>query len=343
MKQTIIDTTGAPLSLCLERKQSRAVRAMFFCCLGCLAAMAATGLSSLILPATIFLGLALYFRVDPDGTRFSPCPVTAGTRDGDAPCHAHEATLPVATRTGFTPITFHTTREYRYETAGRGGKLVIGAGTIRGAMSMEFHPERGTSEEMDTVACSLRLTDMTGHVWECRLLMLPYLLTDPIEPGAQLPARGFFFCDDAPPDWQSALESNRLISGVHNLLDTRDAGELVISGTPHRIYFKQQGPLIDVAYLDTTATFIVRISRLHCDIHSSDALVGSRLLPPFCYAVPAEDLLFLAAPHHYYSYHEEWYAMEEGIRKKKPLFTAPGLKDTPHPLVRLLPDESSPQ
>jgi hypothetical protein len=196
---------------------------------------------------------------------------------------------------------------------------------------------------MDTVVCSLRLADMTGHVWECRLRMLPYLLTDPIEPGAQLPASGFFFCEDAPPDWQSALADNRLISGVHNLLDTRDAGELVISGTPHRIYFKQQEPLIDVAYLDTAATFIVRISRLHCDIHSSDALVGNRLLPPFCYAVPTEELLFLAAPHHYYSYHEEWYAMEEGIRKKEPLFTEPGLKDTPHPLVRLLPDGSSPQ
>jgi hypothetical protein len=338
MKPAIIDDCLALPGQ--ERKQARAARAAFICGLGCLAATAATGLATLFLPMTFFLGLALYYRLGSADSLAPPdLPPSDSAGNHGGICNGPSAPLAGAARDGFTPITFHNRREYRFATAGNEGKLVIGAGTIRGEMKMEFRPERGEGEEMDTVVCSLRLADATGHTWESRLLMLPYLLTDPIEPGAKLPAGGFRFCDDAPPAWREALAHNCLISGVHNLLDTRDAGELAISGTPHRIYFKQQEPLVDVAYLDASAMFIVRISRLHHDISTAGTFAGSSPIPPFCYAVPAEDLLFMAAPHHYYSYHDEWYAMEEGIKKREPHFTSLYLLDAPHPLVRHLPGE----
>lgn len=117
------------------------------------------------------------------------------------------------------------------------------------------------------------------------------------------------------------------------MLDTRDAGELVIDNSTYRIVFKHQRPLIDVAYLHTRAAFIVRISGLIHDVSLHGEFSGSQVLPPFCYAVPAEELLFFTAQHHYYSYYEEWYAMEDGIKKKEPLFSELHQYATPQPLV----------
>ncbi|HZV82675.1 MAG TPA: hypothetical protein VFF53_10970 [Geobacteraceae bacterium] len=338
------------------RKYTRPYHFLFACFLVTLVTAGVTGIQSLHLPAAIFLTLAIYFRAGANGLRqLRHMPLSADETAQDLRPHAdhpelltegttvtsrratdHSAVMdPPDVPAGFSRITFHNRTELRFATA-TGSRLTIGAGTVRGVLRMELYPGQSAGEEMDTIDCRLQVADSTGHSWECRQLMLPFLLTDPIEPGAALPSDGFSFCSEAPASWREALESNCLIASVQNLLDTRDVGQLTINGIAHQIFFKRQKPLVDVAYLDSAASFLVRISRLTQDIHINGEFAGSATLPPFCYTVPAEELLFLTSPHHYYSYYEEWYAMEEGERKKSPLFTGLHRKDTPQHLVRLV-------
>lgn len=323
------------------------------CSLAAFVVARTTGIHYFLYLALIFLSLALYCLVR-TRNRLLPHagPLHAGETEqeslpGKAPAERESGTgyrvcaapavavTPHDVPAGFIPITFQTRKEHRFATA-TGGIVTIGAGTVRATLRMELYPQRTPGEEMDIIDCRLQVADGAGHTWECRQLMLPFLLTDPIEPGAMLPPSGFIFGADVPAPWQEALVKTCIIAGVQNRLDTGDVGQLRIGDTGYRIYFKDQCPLIDVAYLDAEAALIVRISQLNHDMIVDGTVTGSAALPPFCYAVPAEELLFLTAPHHYYSYYEEWYAMEEGMRKRAPLFTGLHRKDSPQPLVRLL-------
>ena len=351
MKPAIVAAFVAALTSSDSWKHATQYRVMSACSLVVLVVAGTTGNSALYLSAAILLSLTLCCRRQPPVTLL-PAGETSQVgwqqvesdkdlRNGMAGTILGATAESAATETcrdippGFSRIIFCNKRERRFSTA-TGSLLAIGAGAIKGALRMALHPGQNPGDEMDTLYCCLQLADSAGYTWECRQFMLPFLLTDPIEPGAVLPPDGFFFCSEAPAPWRQALESNRLITGVQNLLDTRDVGQVNVSDTTYQIYFKQQRPLVDVAYLDSAASFIVRISRIIHDIHLDGEFAGSAVLPPFCYAVPAEELLFLDAPHHYYSYHEEWYAMEDGERKRSPLFTGLHRKDTPQPLVRLV-------
>jgi hypothetical protein len=305
----------------------------------CLAVAAATGSSPAYPLALLFLALAYHHETCLHRGDQPPRPGVTNIRrelpgDGEPGRDTRGEPSDPQLPSGFTPITFSNRLERRFATA-TGNPLVMGNGTIRGNLRMELHPEQQPGNTMDTVVCTLRLADRRGTPWECRQLMLPYLLTDPIEPGAVLPADGFTFCSDAPPSWQEALHHNCLIAGVRNLLDTRDMGELIINGTSFKIFFKQQRPVMDVAYLPSPSSFVVRISGLIHDVELQGDVSGSRILPPFCYALPTEELLFFTAHHHYYSYYEEWYAMEEGVGKRPPHFCGLRHRDIPQSLVSL--------
>jgi|GEM_PF-6017954 len=313
-------------------------------CIASLAAALAAGISSHFFAAALFIAMANYcwygYQEDPDamepatpgdGPPAAGAPMMRGGEPELSPTPTPAAVYGSLVRDGYRGIRFLNVVERRYETA-CGRRLVVGRGEIRGHVAMNICRSQEGQEQMDIVECSLRLADDSGGTWECRQLMLPYLLTDPIEPGATLPEDGFFFRSDAPQSWREALQ-RPLVGGIRLSLDTGDKGVLKIGDSEHAITFRKQELSIDLAYLDSQALFIVAITDLKQQMNATDGGNCDPTIPPFCYALPADELLFFEAPLHYFSYQNEWYAMEEGIRKKHPLFNCVPQSAPPQPLV----------
>lgn len=330
----------------LPGKQSKPLRLSLPLCLVSLAAALVAGINFRFFAAALFIAMANYcwyrYQDEPadmepasasDGLNAAGPPMMRGGEPELSPAPTPEAADCSLVRDGYRGIRFLNGVERRYETA-CGRCLVVGRGEIRGHVAMNICHSQEGHEEMDIVECSLRLADDSGGTWECRQLMLPYLLTDPIEPGATLPEDGFFFRSDAPQSWREALQ-RPLVGGIRLSLDTGDNCQITISHSCHPITFRRQELSIDLAYHDSQALFIVAITGLKQQMSTTDGVNGDPTIPPFCYALPADELLFFEAPLHYFSYQNEWYAMEEGVRKKQPLFNCVPQNAPPQPLVTL--------
>lgn len=325
------------------KKYHQRSRLMFTGFWGLLALSSVTGVKVLIMPAGILLLAGLYYRfIVKDGLQKEAKDLLKDLGVTEEELEKHEieyeeeqkrlgleeherarkieaedvarADFVTTAVTGFTDITFTNTEEriYRTET---GNFLRISRGEMRASVQMTFRPERAESDEIDVIQMAFRIADSRGSIWQCSQYLMPDLMTSPLEAEAENPPR-LFHWRDAPPSWKTAIKEKCLIANVLNLMDTRDTSELAIGDANYEIYFKYQGPRIDVAYLEPNGCFLIRISEIY---HEKDDDYVE--VPPLCFEMPAEKFLFLSSPHCYYSIYDEWVSLDEGGLKSPILFS----------------------
>jgi hypothetical protein len=359
----LVGLVMAVYSVSQYRKYRERSRLMFSAFWGFLAAAAATGTPLLYIPVVAFLGLGIYCRfvvkdkwmketrtlLEEEGVTDEDLEQTGEEFRGEekqkelddltreAKRRQKEAARAEFTATqvrGFTEISFQNMKEISFP-ADSNKKLSMDMGEINASIQMNFRPERAENDEVDTLIFEMRIADNTGAVWECRAFLEPHVMTDLLRADTADPSSGFVLWSEAPSSWKDAIKNECLIADVLNLLDGRDANEIRLGENTYNVYFKHQGPRIDVGYLDGAASFIVRISDLYHDVYEGDRFIDRREVPPFCFEMASDQFLFLSSPEYYYSYYEEWYDIDQGKEKEPLAFRKTQAQGTPQPHVRL--------
>jgi hypothetical protein len=135
------------------------------------------------------------------------------------------------------------------------GFLRLGPALLKASFRLSIK-HRHASEADDLLACSLRLADAEGRLWEAESILTPRVLMEKVvDLRRREPAR---WLEHAPPRWHAALRQP-LIKGLHDQFDDRFYRYFYLDNTAFSLQFKYLYSEYDLAHREGTQ-LLVRVS-----------------------------------------------------------------------------------
>jgi hypothetical protein len=337
----------------LTRRPSSLTLALFWLLLG---ATVLTGQRWLLVPAAVALGAGFYQRMalareatarpreKEAEMKRRPAERAAGLEakppSAEDPAKRTALRVPKARPIGgFTPVKAEVNEELVYPTA-EGLDLVLAPGPVE--MSFRIRPmlDRKDSREFSVMRFRWQIADSGGTLWQTDLLWLGEMLNNPWHRPTSM-ARQFEFVpwSAAPQEWLDAMDRHCILAEEVELIDTREVVHPVIGGSQREIFTKYQGSIADAAWIPQTNRIVVRIRGLfHSFRVEGEPYPEREELEPFGFEMLCEEFMPSHTPEYYFVEWEEWLAVWEDEKEKKPFVftrrnesTKPQLRVTTRP------------
>ena len=195
-----------------------------------------------------------------------------------------------------------------------GRRLTLGPGVVEARFRLGFHPGREPEEAFaqDFPVLDTWVADPDGTWWSTSTFLHPGALTAALTPDGLPDSRGKVrFWSDAPAAWRRALGERCLLSGVRDLLDSRERFQLPVGDTEVTVTLKYQGPRLDVAWLEEDRALLVRAAGMVYEIWEGDEYREGVDQVCFGYPVDPSAILPITAPAVNWTGFEQWFERDE--------------------------------
>lgn len=204
--------------------------------------------------------------------------------------------------------------ERRVWPTAEGGELALGPGLVEVRFRLGYRPERKEPEEVDRPWVETLVANGEGTWWRTRTWLDPDALTEPLTPeGAEAGIGKVRFWEDAPDDWRRVLQERCLLSGLQQLLDSRERFVLPVGEDEVTVMLEYQGPVLDVAWWEEADKLVVRASRFYYELWNRTE--REDVVDEVClgYLVEPDAVLPVTAPERHWVEWEEWVEERRGV------------------------------
>lgn len=301
------------------QRRSKRIRLLAAVAVACFTAVPLSGQLWLAAPGLAALVAALMMRLRSSSSRpaASAADSTAeANQPATAAAPAHPLPEPAgAVREGSVEWSLELTRPLRLRTE-RGEDVLLGAGSHPATLRLSHPAERPAARDaIDHPRCDFRVRGDDGSWWQTRTYLDPDTFTRPLERAD----RPIHLWEDAPPSWKIALAENCLLTGVRQLLDSRERIELPVGDRSLTIMFKHQGPELDFGWLDEERQVVVRVAAMHYETWEDGEFRDIVDQVTFAYLLEPRELAPLLFPENHWPTWGAW-ETDTGEERLPPVF-----------------------